>query len=218
MADRGVALDALEPDAAAMKAAGYTVSFLAEPARLLAVLGFADTVKPDARQAIERLHAMGLRTIMLTGDGDDAAEAVARQVGIASVRSRILPAEKAAAVAELRSDGAIVAMVGDGINDAPALAAADIGIAMAGGTDVAMQTAGITLMRGNLALVADAITISRLTTRKIWQGLLWAFAYNVLGIPLAATGYLSPLVAGGAMALSSVSVVCNALMLRRLRV
>jgi P-type Cu+ transporter len=217
MADHGVALTSLETEAEAMAASGQTVSFLAEPGRLLAVLGFADTVKPGARAAIERLHAMGLRTVMLTGDGEGAADAVARQVGIQTVRARILPADKAAAVTALRADGSVVAMVGDGINDAPALAAADIGIAMAGGTDVAMETAGITLMRGDLALVADAIEVSRRTTSKIWQGLFWAFAYNVLGIPLAAFGYLSPLVAGGAMALSSVSVVGNALLLRRWR-
>ena len=190
------------------------MSFLAEPNRLLAVLGFADTVKPGATAAIERLHRMGLRTVMLTGDGEGAAAAVAAQVGIETVRARILPADKAAAIAELRAGGDVVAMVGDGINDAPALAAADIGIAMAGGTDVAMETAGITLMRGDLALVAEAIELSRRTSRKIWQGLFWAFAYNVLGIPLAALGYLSPLVAGAAMALSSVSVVGNALLLR----
>lgn len=210
--------------AGAMAAAGQTVSFLAEPAdgqpgRLLAVLGFTDTVKPGARAAIERLRKMGLRTVMLTGDSEAAAQAVAAQVGIETVRARILPAEKAAAVTELRAGGPngrmVVAMVGDGINDAPALAAADIGIAMAGGTDVAMETAGITLMRGDLALVADAIEVSRRTTAKIRQGLFWAFAYNALGIPLAALGYLSPLLAGAAMALSSVSVVGNAVLLRR---
>ena len=217
MGDHGIALDVLSPEAEAMAAVGQTVSFLGEPGRLLAVLGFADTVKPGARAAIERLHKLGLRTVMLTGDGEGAADAVARQVGIETVRARILPADKAAAVATLRADGSVVAMVGDGINDAPALAAADIGIAMAAGTDVAMETAGITLMRGDLSLVADAIEVSRRTTAKIWQGLFWAFAYNVLGIPLAAFGYLSPMVAGGAMALSSVSVVGNALLLRRWR-
>ena len=217
MEQHGVVLDALRLDAEAMMAMGYTVSYLAraEPPALLAVLGFADTVKPGAKAAIDRLHAMGLRTVMLTGDGEGAANATAAAVGIGSVRARVLPADKAAAIAALRADGSVVAMVGDGVNDAPALAAADIGIAMAGGTDVAMETAGITLMRGDVSLVADAIEVSRRTTRKIWQGLFWAFAYNVLGIPLAALGYLSPLLAGGAMALSSVSVVGNALLLRR---
>jgi Cu+-exporting ATPase len=217
MEQHEVALGTLEADASAMAAAGHTVSYLAEQGRLLAVLGFADTVKPDSRAAIGRLHAMGLRTVMLTGDGEAAARWVAQLVGIDTVRARILPADKAEAVADLRADGSVVAMVGDGINDAPALAAADIGIAMGGGTDVAMETAGITLMRGDLALVADAIAVSRRTTRKIRQGLFWAFAYNLLGIPLAAFGYLSPLLAGGAMALSSVSVVGNALLLRRER-
>jgi Cu+-exporting ATPase len=217
MAENGVPLDDLASEAAALEATGHTVSFLAEPGHLLAVLGFADTVKPEARAAVERLHTMGLQTVMLTGDGDGAAEAVARQVGIETVRAGIMPAEKAAAIAALRADGSVVAMVGDGINDSPALAAADIGIAMADGTDVAINTAGITLMRGDLALVADAIEVSRRTTAKIRQGLFWAFAYNVLGIPLAALGYLSPMVAGAAMALSSVSVVANALRLRRWR-
>jgi Cu+-exporting ATPase len=196
-----------------------TLSYLGQtgPApALLATLGFTDTIKPGAARAIGRLHAMGLRTVMLTGDAEPAARAVARQVGIKEVQAGILPAAKAEAVARLRQQGAVT-MVGDGINDAPALAAADIGIAMGTGTDVAMQTAGITLMRGDLDLVADAIDISRRTVGKIRQGLFWAFAYNVLGIPLAALGYLSPLVAGAAMALSSVSVVSNALLLLRRR-
>jgi Cu+-exporting ATPase len=200
-----------------MTQAGQTVSYLAETTptgRLLAVLGFADAIKPEAARAIAELHGMGLRTVMLTGDAEGAARSVAAQCGIDSVEAGILPADKAASVARLRTEGSPVAMVGDGINDAAALAAADIGIAMATGTDVAMETAGITLMRGDLGLVADAIAISRHTVRKIWQGLFWAFAYNVFGIPLAALGYLSPMIAGGAMALSSVSVVCNALLLR----
>ena len=214
MHQHNVLLDALKLDAEAMAGSGQTVSYLAEPNRLLAVLGFADTVKPGARAAIDRLHALKLRTVMLTGDAAAAAWAVAKAVGIDTVHAGILPAEKSASVTALRADGSVVAMVGDGINDAPALAAADIGIAMGGGTDVAMEAAGITLLRGDLTLVADAIDLSRRTCRKIWQGLFWAFAYNVLGIPLAALGYLSPMVAGGAMALSSVSVVCNALLLR----
>jgi len=156
---------------------------------------------------------MGLRTVLLTGDSRGAADAVAQALGIEDVRADVLPDGKADAVAALRQDG-VVAMVGDGINDGPALAAADIGIAMATGTDVAMETAGITLMRGDPALVADAIDVSRRTTAKIRQGLFWAFAYNIVGIPLAALGYLSPLIAGAAMAASSVSVVANALLMR----
>nr|WP_294557272.1 heavy metal translocating P-type ATPase [uncultured Rhodopila sp.] len=216
MADNGIDLAPLAADAAAMTGAGHTVSYLAETApqrRAAAVLGFSDTIKPGAREAIGQLHRMGLRTVMLTGDSEGAARTVARQIGIDEVHAGILPQGKAEAVAALRP----VAMVGDGVNDAPALAAADVGIAMGGGTDVAMETAGITLMRGDLSLVADAIEVSRRTVRKIRQGLFWAFAYNALGIPLAALGYLSPMAAGAAMALSSVSVVCNALLLRSWR-
>jgi Cu+-exporting ATPase len=195
---------------------GQTVAWLAETAPSPRVLGhivFGNTLKPSARGAIDRLHRLGLRTVLLTGDSRSTADAVAQALGIDDVRADILPEGKAEAVAALRQDG-VVAMVGDGINDAPALAAADIGIAMATGTDVAMETAGITLMRGDPALVADAIDISRRTTTKIRQGLFWAFAYNVVGIPLAALGYLSPLIAGAAMAASSVSVVTNALLMR----
>jgi Cu+-exporting ATPase len=154
---------------------------------------------------------------MLTGDNWGSARAVARELGIDEIRAEVLPGDKAAVIQELRSTGKIVAMVGDGINDAPALAAADVGIAMSTGTDVAMAAAGITLMRGDPRLVADSIDVSRRTYAKIKQGLFWAFAYNVLGIPLAAFGFLSPVIAGAAMAFSSVSVVSNALLLRRWR-
>jgi Cu+-exporting ATPase len=154
---------------------------------------------------------------MLTGDSRSVADVVAAALGIDEVVAEVLPADKAAAISRLRGDGKVVAMVGDGINDAPALAQADIGMAMATGTDVAMETAGITLMRGEPTLVADAIDISRRTSRKIRQGLFWAFAYNVVGIPLAMLGLLSPVIAGAAMALSSVSVITNALLLRRWR-
>jgi Cu+-exporting ATPase len=181
----------------------------------LGLIAFADTIKPTAKAAIAALHQAGIRTVMLTGDSQGAAAGIAAALGIDTVRAEVLPGDKAQAIADLRRDGSVVAMVGDGINDAPALAAADIGIAMSTGTDVAMEAAGITLMRGDPALVAQAIDISRRTSAKIRQGLFWAFAYNVLGIPLAALGYLSPVLAGAAMALSSVSVVANALLLRR---
>jgi Cu+-exporting ATPase len=184
---------------------------------VLALLAFADEIKPTARRAIKRLHASGIRTVLITGDHRGAAQAVAEALGILEVHAEVLPEEKAAIVASLRDGGRVVAMVGDGINDAPALAAADVGIAMGGGTDVAMQTAAITLMRDDPALVPDAIALARRTYRKIRQNLFWAFVYNVVGVPLAALGYLSPMIAGAAMAFSSVSVVGNALLLRRWR-
>jgi Cu+-exporting ATPase len=154
---------------------------------------------------------------MLTGDNAGSAAAAAAELGITDVRAEVLPGDKAAAVQAMRAGGTVVAMVGDGINDAPALAAADVGIALSTGTDVAMETAGITLMRGDPRLVADALDISRRTVTTIRRGLFWAFAYNVVGIPLAAAGMLDPVIAGAAMALSSVSVVGNALLLRRWR-
>ncbi|MGE0419293.1 MAG: copper-translocating P-type ATPase, partial [Acetobacteraceae bacterium] len=218
MAELDIETASLEQQAAALEGSGHTVSWLARTGPdggLLGLIAFTDTVKPGARDAVARLHQAGLRTVMLTGDSKGAAAGIAATLGIDTVLAEVLPDGKAEAVARLREDGSVVAMVGDGINDAPALAAADIGIAMATGTDVAMETAGITLMRGDPTLVAEAIEISRRTTSKIRQGLFWAFAYNVLGIPLAALGYLSPLLAGAAMALSSVSVVANALTLRR---
>ncbi|MCW5749238.1 MAG: HAD-IC family P-type ATPase, partial [Alphaproteobacteria bacterium] len=170
-----------------------------------------------APDAIRRLRGLGVRTVMLTGDNAGSARAAADRLGIDEVQAEILPADKAAALAHLKSGGKVVAMVGDGVNDAPALAAADVGIAMSTGTDVAMHAAGITLMRGDPALVADAIGVSRRTWAKIRQNLFWAFVYNLLGVPLAAAGLLSPVIAGAAMAASSVSVVSNALLLRRWR-
>ena len=166
-------------------------------------------------QAVQQLHALGIRTVMLTGDNAGSAQAVAQALGIQEVHAQVLPGDKAALVQSLRAEGAVVAFVGDGLNDGPALAAASCGFAMAGGADVATETAGITLMRGDLHLVADAIDVSRRTYNKIRQNLVWAFVYNVLGIPLAAFGLLSPVIAGAAMAFSSVSVVGNALLLRR---
>jgi Cu+-exporting ATPase len=215
-----LSIGGLADRAASLEREGRTVSWLAETApmpRVLALVAFGDTTKHSARTAIARLHAEGVRTVMLTGDSRGAAQAVAKSLGIDDVVPEVLPGDKADAVVRLRGEGRIVAMVGDGINDAPALAAADIGIAMATGTDVAMHTAGVTLMRGDPALVGDAIDISRRTYRKIRQGLGWAFIYNIAGIPLAALGFLNPVIAGAAMALSSVSVVTNALLLRRWR-
>lgn len=184
---------------------------------VLGLLAFGDTLKPGAAAAVQRLRALGVRTVMLTGDNAGSARAVAASLGLDEVRADVLPADKAAAVEALRQAGQVVAMVGDGINDAPALAAADVGMAMSSGTDVAMETAGITLMRGDPRLVADALDVSRRTHATLRRGLFWAFVYNVVGIPLAALGLLNPVVAGTAMAFSSVSVVANALLLRRWR-
>ncbi|HXV06456.1 MAG TPA: HAD-IC family P-type ATPase, partial [Burkholderiales bacterium] len=185
--------------------------------RVITLLAFGDALKPSAPAAIERLRELGVRTVLVSGDNRRAAQAVARRLKVDAVEAEVLPADKARIVEGLRGQGGKVAMVGDGINDAPALAAADVGIAMSTGTDVAMHTAGITLMRGDPVLVCDAIDVSRHTYAKIRQNLFWAFVYNVVGIPLAAFGLLSPVIAGAAMALSSVSVVSNALLLKRWR-
>jgi Cu+-exporting ATPase len=206
-------------DAQRLERRGKTVSWLVgsdgNQWRLLGLLAFGDTIKPTAAAAVARLHQLGIKTVMLTGDNRGAAEAVAKELGIDEVRAEVLPGDKAAVVKELRDAGAVVAFVGDGLNDGPALAAASVSYAMAGGADVATETAGITLMRGDPRLVADSLDVSRRTYSKIKQGLFWAFGYNVLGIPLAALGMLNPVIAGAAMAFSSVSVVVNALTLRR---
>lgn len=200
-----------------LESEGLTISWLAEISpnkELIGVLGFRDEPKQSAKHAIQILTNQNIKTVMISGDNKRNAERVAYELGIDSVIAEVLPDQKAAVVAELRKKG-VVAMVGDGVNDAPALAAADVGFAMGSGTDVAMQAAGITLMRSDPALVSDAISISRRTYRKIKQNLFWAFIYNVVGIPLAAFGLLSPIIAGAAMAFSSVSVVSNSLLLRR---
>jgi Cu+-exporting ATPase len=222
MEELKVDLSPLKSRAVELESQGRTVSWLAEPGeqpRLVGLLAFGDAVKPSAALAIQRLRQLGVKTVLVTGDNRGSAQAVGQQLGLDEIEFEVLPEDKANIVARLKlgdGRGAVrVAMVGDGINDAPALAAADVGIAMSTGTDVAMHAAGITLMRGNPALVADAIDISRRTYAKIRQNLFWAFIYNVVGIPLAAFGLLNPVIAGAAMAFSSVSVVANALMLRR---
>ncbi|WP_261525800.1 heavy metal translocating P-type ATPase [Burkholderia multivorans] len=210
---------ALDARAAELERAGNTISWLMHadaPRAAIALIAFGDTVKPGARDAIAALADQHVASVLVTGDNRGSAAAVAAALGIDEVHAQVLPDDKARVVASLkREHGGVVAMVGDGINDAPALAAADVGIAMATGTDVAMHTAGITLMRGDPALVADAIDISKRTYRKIQQNLFWAFVYNLIGVPLAALGWLNPVIAGAAMAFSSVSVVTNALLLRR---
>jgi Cu+-exporting ATPase len=217
MQENGVDTTALDAAAAAQEALGRSVSWLARASdrRALGLMAFGDAIKPSAALVVAKLKAQHVATVMLTGDNRGAAQAAAASLGIDHVLAEVLPADKAAHVGQLKAAGKTVAMVGDGINDAPALAAADVGIAMSSGSDVAMHTAGITLMRGDPALVADAIDISRRTYAKIRQNLFWAFVYNVVGIPLAAAGFLSPVIAGAAMAFSSVSVVTNALTLKR---
>ncbi|SDL84305.1 heavy metal translocating P-type ATPase [Pseudomonas indica] len=215
--ESGLEPDGLAESARAWEAEGRTLSWLIEQAphpHVLGLFAFGDTLKPGADEAVARLNAHGIRSHLITGDNRGSARVVAEALGIDDVHAEVLPADKAATVASLKQGGAVVAMVGDGINDAPALAAADVGIAMGGGTDVAMHAAGITLMRGDPRLVPAALEISRRTYGKIRQNLFWAFIYNLIGIPLAAFGLLSPVVAGAAMALSSVSVVSNALLLK----
>jgi P-type Cu+ transporter len=208
------------------QAQGHSVAWLmrrpreADPWLVAGVLAFADASKPEAREALAQLHAMGVRTVLVSGDNPGAAHAVAAALGLDEVHAEVLPGDKARVIAALRQGlpaDAKVAMVGDGINDAPALAAADVGLAMGNGTDVAMQTAAMTLLRGDLRLLPQAIALSAAVTRKIHQNLFWAFAYNIVGIPLAALGALSPVLAGSAMALSSVCVIGNALLLARWR-
>ncbi|WP_298209538.1 heavy metal translocating P-type ATPase [Acidovorax sp.] len=238
MQELGVQLGPLADRAEALQREGATVSAVAQRTtqgwELRALMAFGDEPKPGAREALAALKARGIRTVMVSGDNRGAAEAMARRLGLnpdaGEVMAEVLPGDKAAKVAALQQGdggqrpsaaaergGHIVAMVGDGVNDAPALAAADVGMAMGNGTDVAMHAAGVTLMRGDPMLVAAALDISHRTVMKIRQNLFWAFAYNVAGIPLAALGFLSPVVAGAAMALSSVSVMANALLLKRWR-
>jgi Cu+-exporting ATPase len=214
--ESGLSAGPLADSATTWETEGRTLSWLIEQSpepRVLGLFAFGDTLKPGALQAVQQLSARNISSHLLTGDNRGSAKVVAEALGISDVHAEVLPADKAATVAALKRTG-VVAMVGDGINDAPALAAADIGIAMGGGTDVAMHAAGITLMRGDPRLVPAALEISRKTYAKIRQNLFWAFVYNLIGLPLAAFGFLNPVLAGAAMALSSVSVVSNALLLK----
>ena len=206
------ALDAVRR---AAEARGQTAIAAGWDGQATAVFVVADTVKPTSAEAVAALKALGLRPVLLTGDNETTARAVGAEVGIDEVIAEVLPAEKAEVVRRLQAEGRVVAMIGDGINDAPALAQADLGLAIGTGTDVAIEASDLTLVSGDLRAAADAIRLSRATLRTIKQNLAWAFGYNVAALPLAAAGLLNPLLAGLAMALSSVSVVANALRLRR---
>lgn len=217
MTDRGIDFSGLCAEIERLEQDGKTVMLIAREGTLAGAIAVADTVKETSAEAIAVLKNMGIEVVMMTGDNRRTAEAIARQVGIESVLAEVLPEHKAEHVVKLKQQGKVVAMAGDGINDAPALAAADIGMAIGTGTDVAMEAADITLMRGDLRSIPDAIGLSKATLRKIKQNLFWAFIYNIIGIPVAAAGLLSPVIAGAAMAMSSVSVVSNSLLLKRWR-
>jgi len=215
MKEYAVGIDVVQRHVARFAAEGKTSIVVAIDGKAAGLIAIADTIKATSPSAIRALRGMGIETVMLTGDNNQTAQAIAAQVGVDRVIAGVLPHEKAAHVKAIQAEGKVVAMVGDGVNDAPALAQADVGIAMGTGTDIAMETAGITLMNGDLSGVVRAIRLSSRTLRTIRQNLFWAFVYNVIGIPLAALGMLNPMIAAAAMAFSSVSVVSNSLRLNR---
>ena len=214
MAERGVGAPGHIDEIRRLESEGKTVIFIADGDSLLGVIGVADTLRENSAEAVESLQRMGIEVYMMTGDNERTAQAIAAEAGVSHVMAEVMPDEKADMVQRLRREGKKVGMVGDGINDAPALAAADVGFAIGTGTDIAMEASDITLMQGDLTGVVSGIHLSKTVLRKIRQNLFWAFFYNILGIPLAAFGFLSPIVAGAAMAFSSVSVVSNTLLLR----
>lgn len=218
MMEHNISVNDVEEVVARLEEEGKTAMLMAVNNTLQAVIAVADTVKENSKDAIADLQHMGIKVYMITGDNKRTAQAIAKQVGIDNVLAEVLPEKKAEEVEKLKKAGMVVAMVGDGINDAPALATSDVGMAIGTGTDVAMEAADITLMRGDLRSIPMAIRLSRKTIRKIKQNLFWAFIYNIIGIPIAAFGFLNPIIAGGAMAFSSVSVVTNSLSLKRTKI
>jgi Cu+-exporting ATPase len=218
MQDNAIDINEAEKHLQRLEEEGKTAVMVSIDNKISGIIGVADTLKEDSKEAIENLVKLGMEIYMISGDNERTTRAIGNQVGITHILSEVLPEHKAEEVAKLQKAGKIVAMVGDGINDAPALAKADVGIAIGTGTDVAIETSDITLMRGNLKSIASAIRLSKKTISKIKQNLFWAFFYNIIGIPFASLGFLNPIIAGAAMAFSSVSVVTNSLSLKRIKI
>ena len=215
MKENNIDISLGEKDLLRLEEEGKTAMLLAIESQLVGIVAVADKIKDTSKDAIKQLKSMGLEIYMITGDNERTAKAIAKEVGIDNVLAEVLPENKAEVVEQIKKSGKSVAMVGDGINDAPALASADVGFAIGTGTDVAMEAADITLMRGDLFGVVTAIRLSHRTMKTIKQNLFWAFFYNTIGIPVATLGFLDPMIAGAAMAFSSVSVVTNSLRLRK---
>jgi Cu+-exporting ATPase len=218
MQESGISISQIENDLKKIEENAETAILAATETTLLGAIGIADSIKANSQAAVQELNAMGLHTIMLTGDNQRTAKVIGEIVGVNEVIAEVLPGDKAKVVKDLQREGKVVAMVGDGVNDAPALAQADVGLAIGTGTDVAVASAPVTLMSGDLTGVVKAIKLSRKTLKTIRQNLFWAFIYNVILIPVAASGGLNPMLAGGAMAFSSVFVVTNSLRLGKARI
>jgi Cu+-exporting ATPase len=213
----GIPTVAVEATMTRLEHEGKTAMLIGADGQLIGIIAVADTLKPEAKEAIAALQHERIEVVMLSGDNRRTAEAIGRELGIKNVIAEVLPADKAKVIQDLQKQKKVVAMVGDGVNDAPALAAADIGIAIGSGSDVAKETGGIILVRDDVREVVTSIRLSRATLRKIKQNLFWAFIYNSIGIPIAALGFLNPIIAAAAMALSSLSVIVNSALLKRQR-